>query len=149
MKLLPSVGLSSTSQQVMKITTDHVLCITLCVWDVAVLHVWRMLTFPSASSGLSKGAYDPERGVCDLERLDWPTEAGRDGLLRIWWWEGTGTMTRLSAIMFFNLWARPQPANHLSATRCRILVSKIITVDNKASLLYVREEKNNYITHCL
>ncbi len=34
----------------------------------------------SLSPGPFKGSYDLERGVCDLERLDRPTEAGWDGL---------------------------------------------------------------------
>lgn len=32
------------------------------------------------SPGPFKGSYDLERGLCDLERLDRPTEAGWDGI---------------------------------------------------------------------
>ncbi len=42
-------------------------------------------------AGLSEGSYDLEWSVRDLERLDWSSASGWDGLSGIWWREGTGT----------------------------------------------------------
>lgn len=42
-------------------------------------------------AGVPEGSYDPEWSVCDLERMDWSSASGWDGLSGIWWWESTGT----------------------------------------------------------
>lgn len=54
----------------------------------------------SVFSGLFKGAYDPEWGLCDLERLDWPTAAGRDGISGVWWWASAGRKPSHSLLPF-------------------------------------------------
>lgn len=51
-------------------------------------------------SGVPEGSYDPEWSVCDLERLDWSSASGWDGLSGIWWWEGTGTDVKLPFVPY-------------------------------------------------
>ncbi len=50
-------------------------------------------------AGLSEGSYDLEWSVCDVERLDWSSASGWDGLSGIWWREGTGTDYRAPCVL--------------------------------------------------
>lgn len=66
-------------------------CYIKIFWDLLLFSC--LLLFSVSAPGLFKGSYDPEWGVCDLERLDWSAQTGWDGIPGVWWGEGTGNMT--------------------------------------------------------